>query len=118
MPAEAAITYSGISGYSGGGKKMIEDYEAQGKEAASHFAPYALTFNHKHLPEMKHYAGLKHDVLFQPVVGDFAQGMLTSIPLHASQLKRGTTSNDIQGAIAQHHAGSRFVSLAALGETQ
>ena len=116
LSPQASISYAGISGYSGGGKKMIEDYEAKGK-AASHFAPYALTFGHKHLPEMKHYTGLKHDVLFQPVVGDFAQGMLTSIPLQASMLKPGTTGEQIHAAIGQHHAGSRFISIAALGET-
>ena len=81
-----ALTYGGMSGYSGGGKKMIEDYEAKGN-AASHFAPYGLTFNHKHLPEMKLYTGLTQDVLFQPVVGNFAQGMLTSVPLHLSQIE-------------------------------
>ena len=113
LSADVPLTYGGISGYSGGGKKMIEDYEAKG-DGASSFAPYALSFNHKHLPEMKHYTGLSHDVLFQPVVGNFAQGMLTTLPLHASQLKSGVTGKDIHAAIAAHHAGSRFITVAPL----
>jgi N-acetyl-gamma-glutamyl-phosphate reductase len=113
LAAEVPLSYSGISGYSGGGRKMIEDYETRGAHA-SHFAPYALGFNHKHLPEMRHYTGLSRDVLFQPSVGDFAQGMLTSVPLHASQLRKGVSGRDVHAAIAAHHQGSRFITLAPL----
>lgn len=113
LAADVPLSYSGISGYSGGGRKMIEDYEARGARA-SHFAPYALGFNHKHLPEMRHYTGLSRDVLFQPSVGDFAQGMLTSVPLHASQLRKGVSGRDVHAAVAAHHQGSRFITLAPL----
>jgi N-acetyl-gamma-glutamyl-phosphate reductase len=113
LSAEAPLTYGGVSGYSGGGKKMIEDYEAK-RDAASHFAPYALTMNHKHLPEMKHYTGLKHDVLFQPVVGNIAQGMLTTVPLHLSQMKSGVTGADIHAAISAYHNQARFIAVSAL----
>lgn len=115
LPKDVPLSYAGISGYSGGGRKMIEDYEAKGT-AASHFAPYGLSLAHKHLPEMKHYTGLSHDVLFQPAVGDFAQGMLTSVPLHMSQFRRGVSGRDIHAAIAAHHAASRFVSVAPLDD--
>lgn len=111
LSKDAPLSYGGVSGYSGGGKKMIEDYEAKGN-AASHFAPYGLTFNHKHLPEMKYYTGLANDVLFQPVVGNFAQGMLTTMPLQAS----GKSGRDIHAAIADYHMGSRFISVAALDD--
>jgi N-acetyl-gamma-glutamyl-phosphate reductase len=113
LSPDVALTYGGVSGYSGGGKKMIEDYVAKGA-SASPFAPYALSLHHKHLPEMKHYTGVSHDVLFQPVVGNFAQGMLTTLPLHLSQLKTGTSGKDIHAAIADYHKGSRFLSVAAL----
>ena len=116
LAKDVPLSYAGISGYSGGGRKMIEDYEAKGK-TASHFAPYALSLAHKHLPEMKHYAGLARDVLFQPVVGDFAQGMLTSVPLHMSQFARGVSGKDIHAAVAAHHAASRFVAVAALDDS-
>ena len=110
---DVALNYGGVSGYTGGGKKMIEDYVAKG-EAASEFTPYALTFNHKHLPEMKLYTGTKHDVLFQPVVGDFAQGMLTTVPLFAAQMKSGGSLAQIYDLISAHHAGARFIEVAPL----
>jgi N-acetyl-gamma-glutamyl-phosphate reductase len=112
LSKDVSLTYGGISGYSGGGKKMIEDYEAKGK-TASHFAPYALAFNHKHLPEMKHYTGLTPDVLFQPVVGDFAQGMLTTVPLHVP----GLSGKDVHAAISDYHHKARFITVSPLHDT-
>ena len=109
LSRDVPLSYGGISGYSGGGKKMIEEYQAKG-DAASHFAPYALSFNHKHLPEMKHYAGLAHDVLFQPVVGDFAQGMLTTLPLHLP----GVSGHDIHAVISDYHAKAQFIEVTPL----
>ena len=109
LSRDVPLSYSGISGYSGGGKKMIEEYQSKGDDA-SHFAPYALSFNHKHLPEMKHYAGLAHDVLFQPVVGDFAQGMLTTVPLHLP----GVSGHEIHAAISDYHSKARFIDVAPL----
>src|SRR5665213_390706 len=117
LSPDVPLNYGGISGYTGGGKKMIEDYLAKGDQA-SEFTPYGLSFNHKHLPEMKLYTGTKHDVLFQPVVGDFAQGMLTTVPLFASQLKAGTTLEHLHQVIAAHHAGARFIEVAALGSAE
>ncbi|MCA0432045.1 MAG: N-acetyl-gamma-glutamyl-phosphate reductase [Proteobacteria bacterium] len=117
LSKDVALSYGGISGYSGGGKKMIEDYETKG-EAASHFMPYGLTFKHKHLPEMKHYAGVSQDVLFQPVVGNFAQGMLTTVPLHYSQFRAGVTARVIHGALEAYFHGCRFVSVAPLEATE
>ena len=113
LPKDAMLSYSGISGYSGGGRKMIEDYEARGGKA-SRFMPYGLTFNHKHLPEMKLYAGTTRDVLFQPAVGNYAQGMLTTVPLHLSQFKPGTDASLIHQALTTWFHGSRFVSMAPL----
>jgi N-acetyl-gamma-glutamyl-phosphate reductase len=117
LPRDAALSYSGISGYSGGGRKMIEDYEAKGN-GASPFMPYGLGFNHKHLPEMKLYSGISRDVLFQPAVGNFAQGMLATVPLHLSQLKPGTDAGLIQQALATWFHGSRFVTVAPQTEIE
>ena len=117
LSREVPLNYGGVSGYSGGGKKMIEDYVAKGHQA-SEFTPYALNFDHKHLPEMKLYTGTKQDVLFQPVVGDFAQGMLTTVPLFASQLKAGTTLEHLHEVIAAHHAGARFIEVVPLGSAE
>lgn len=103
LPADYPVTMSGISGYSGGGRTMIEDYEAKG-EAAPEFLPYALTLKHKHVPELKHYAGLKLDPLMQPAVGNFAQGMVTMVPLQLGALTRIPRGKELHSALADHYA--------------
>lgn len=118
LPADFPLTYNGISGYSGGGKQMIAEYEAA-DAVASHFMPYALTFSHKHLPEMTAYTGLSREPLFVPTVGDFAQGMTTFVPLQLGQLEKVPSGRDIHAAIADHFAAIKdgFVTVAPLGET-
>jgi N-acetyl-gamma-glutamyl-phosphate reductase len=113
LPADYAVSYNGISGYTGGGKQMIAEYEAAG-EAASQFMPYGLTFNHKHVPEMTKYTGLASAPLFVPNVGDFAQGMTTFVPLQLGQLATVPTGKQLHAAIADHFAAipDSFVSVA------
>jgi N-acetyl-gamma-glutamyl-phosphate reductase len=113
LPADMLVTYNGISGYTGGGKSMIGEYEAAGA-SASHFMPYGLTFNHKHVPEMTLYTKLSHTPLFVPTVGDFAQGMTTFVPLQLGDLGKVPTGKQIHAALADHYAGIRdsFVSVA------
>ena len=113
MPKSYPAFYHGISGYTGGGKKMIEDYVAKG-DAAPQYFPYGLGFNHKHLPEMKVYTGLAHDVFFEPIVGRFAQGMQTSVPVFLDLLTRKATAADIHALLTKHFEGSRFVEVAPL----
>jgi N-acetyl-gamma-glutamyl-phosphate reductase len=103
LPADYPVTMSGISGYSGGGRTMIEDYEAKGEDAPE-FLPYALTLKHKHVPELKHYAGLTLDPLMQPAVGNFAQGMVTMVPLQLGALARIPKGKELHAAIADHYA--------------
>jgi N-acetyl-gamma-glutamyl-phosphate reductase len=118
LPADHAISYNGISGYSGGGKQMIAEYEAAGA-SASHFMPYGLTFNHKHVPEMTLYTGLDRAPLFVPTVGDFAQGMTTFVPLQLGQLARVPSGRELHAAIADHFAAieDSFVVVAPYEET-
>lgn len=104
IPAGFPITMNGISGYSGGGRQMVEDYEAKGDDAPE-FLPYGLTFEHKHVPEFRRYAGLSRDPLMQPVVGDFAQGMLTAVPLQLAALNHVPSGAELHAAIADHYAG-------------
>ncbi len=113
MPKSYPVSYHGVSGYTGGGRKMIEDYVAKG-DAAPQYFPYGLTFHHKHLPEMKVYTGLTHDVFFEPVVGRFAQGMLTSVPLFTDLLSRKSSATEIHGLLAKHFEGARFIEVAPL----
>jgi N-acetyl-gamma-glutamyl-phosphate reductase len=113
MTADYPVTYNAVSGYSGGGRKMIEEYQAKGAGAIP-FHPYGLTFSHKHLPEMKHYAGLRHDVIFQPAVGNYAQGMMGCVPLFFELMGKGVTSEHVHRALADYYKGSRFISVAPL----
>jgi N-acetyl-gamma-glutamyl-phosphate reductase len=85
IPADYPVTFTGITGYSGGGKAMIADYEEMG-DTAPEYLPYGLTLSHKHLPELKKNAMLTRDPLMVPVVGDFAQGMVTMVPLQLGDL--------------------------------
>jgi N-acetyl-gamma-glutamyl-phosphate reductase len=122
IPADHPVIYHGISGYTGGGRQMIEEYVAEGVDA-SQFMPYGLTFQHKHVPEMTFYTGLKREPLFEPVVGNFAQGMTTSLPLQLGTLAKIPTGAEIHAAIADHFAGIKdsFVKVApydpALGKS-
>ncbi len=104
LPADYPVTFNGISGYSGGGRQMIEEYEAKGDEAPE-FLPYALGLKHKHIPELKTYAGLSRDPLMQPAVGNFAQGMVTVVPLQLGTLARVPKGAELHAAIADHFAG-------------
>jgi N-acetyl-gamma-glutamyl-phosphate reductase len=117
MSANYPITYNAITGYTGGGRKMVEDYVAKGRDA-SPFLPYGLTFNHKHLPEMKYYAGLKRDVIFQPAVGNYAQGMMGCVPLFIKGMAKGVTVAKIHKTLNSYFAKSRFVEVAPLEELE
>ena len=121
LPASHAISVNGVSGYSGGGKAMIADYESKG-DAAPEFMPYGLGFAHKHLPEMQHYAQLSTQPLFMPAVGNYAQGMLTCVPLQLAFLPRIPTGKELHAAIADHfasiaHSYVEVAPLAALERT-
>ncbi len=113
LTPDVAVSYNAVSGYSGGGRKMIETYEAAG-QTASPFLPYGLTFNHKHLAEMKAYAGLTRDVLFQPAVGNYAQGMLGVVPLFLKDLRKGVNLAEVHGVLNWAYEHCRFVEVAAL----
>ncbi|PBC73581.1 N-acetyl-gamma-glutamyl-phosphate reductase [Fibrobacter intestinalis] len=111
-------TYS-LTGYSGGGKKMIASYEADGAqqshpgESPRLFAPrpYALGHHHKHLPEMQKICGLENAPLFNPIVGPFYKGMAVSTAIFPSSLTKSATASDIQSILAEHYDGSRFVKV-------
>ena len=104
LPADFPVTVNGISGYSGGGRPMIEDYEAKGEDAPE-FLPYGLTLKHKHVPELRRYAGLSRDPIMQPAVGNFAQGMITVVPLQLGALPRVPKGAELHAALADHFAG-------------
>lgn len=113
LPRDAALTCFSLTGYSGGGKKMIAQYEAADREAAlSSPAPYALGQTHKHLPEMKAVAGLDTAPVFIPIVDDYYKGMSTTIPLHMSQLRGVGSVEALRQAYADYYAGQALVMVA------
>ena len=108
------ITVNAVSGYSGGGKAMIEAYEAH---HASPFELYGLTLAHKHLPELTLYSGLSRTPIFVPSVGNFKQGMLVSVPLHFDMLEGVQSAAELRDCLAKRYAGSEFVRVVDEAET-
>ena len=104
------LTINAVSGYSGGGKSMIEAYEAG---TAPPFELYALGLEHKHVPEIQAYARLSRRVLFVPSVGNFRQGMIVSIPLQLDALARRPSAEALSEALRAHYDGSEFVKVVA-----
>ncbi|XOV87443.1 MAG: N-acetyl-gamma-glutamyl-phosphate reductase [Pseudomonadota bacterium] len=112
LRTDIPLTISALSGYTGGGRQMVADYEARAREhpdALWYSRPYALHLDHKHLPEMQRYAGLEKTPLFLPSVGHFAQGMLVSIPLAAEWFKAETSVDKIAGVLTDTYAGEPCV---------
>jgi N-acetyl-gamma-glutamyl-phosphate reductase len=127
LPRAAAVTATSITGYSGGGKSMIADYEAAAAAAPGGLAaqpnaplaapcPYALTLAHKHLPEMKTHTGLTEPPVFMPIVGPFYKGLTVSVPLHQSQLGPSVGAAELHAALSERYAGERFIRVMPLGD--
>ncbi|WP_374306228.1 N-acetyl-gamma-glutamyl-phosphate reductase [Methylocella sp.] len=108
------IAINAVSGYSGGGKTMIADHEA---DRAPAFELYALGLSHKHLPEIEAYARLARRPIFVPSVGSFAQGMLVSIPLFLDELPARPKAGDLEAALRSHYAGARCVRVLSAPES-
>ena len=110
-PRTIPITINAVSGYSGGGKSMIESFE---KGTAPAFELYGLRFDHKHLPETQLYSNLQRTPIFVPSVGNYRQGMLVSVPLHLDTLPGKPAGADLHAALAKRYAGSTYVSVMPL----
>jgi N-acetyl-gamma-glutamyl-phosphate reductase len=108
IPADFPLSLNAVSGFSGGGRAMIEAHEAEGGPA---FELYALDLAHKHLPEIARFAGLSRPPLFVPSVGHFAQGMLVNLPLHLQALPGQPAATDLYQALATHYQGSAAIHL-------
>jgi len=106
VPTDYPITINAVSGYSGGGKSMIEAHDRDGGPA---FELYGLGLEHKHLPETHLYAGLTRRPIFVPSVGHFRQGMLVSIPLHLDTLPGKPMAADLQATLAARYQGCDLV---------
>jgi len=104
LPADFPVTVNAVSGYSGGGKSMIESYEVS--KTAPAFELYALGLEHKHIPELMAYARLERRPIFIPSVGNFKQGMLVSVPLHLDLLPANVTIKMLEEALTAHYAST------------
>jgi N-acetyl-gamma-glutamyl-phosphate reductase len=108
LPKDYPVVLPSVSGYSGGGRTMIEAHE---KGDAPAYEVYGLGLKHKHLPEIVKYSGLTRRPIFIPAVGGFRQGMLVELPLHLDTLPRQLKVKDLHDALAKHYAGSEWVSV-------
>ena len=113
LPASHAVTTWGVSGYSGGGRQMVEEFE-RGEHKSTVFT-YGLKLNHKHLPEMQQYSGLLHAPVFTPSVGAYRQGMLVHVPLNLWSLPKTVSGQQIYDCLAAHYAGKQHVNVMLFG---
>src|SRR5215207_11253866 len=111
VPVDYPVTINAVSGYSGGGKSMIQSFE---DGSAPSFELYGLGFEHKHLPETQLYSKLTRRPIFVPSVGNYRQGMLVSVPLHLDTLTGKPSGADLHDALAKRYAGSKYVSVMPL----
>ena len=114
IPKESRITVNAVSGYTGGGKQLIAIYESPEAEP---YGAYGFNLNHKHIPEMRKYAGLDHEPIFQPAVGAFAQGMLVSVPLFYDNMANVNNGKQLQECLKEWYKGSTFVSVREYNQT-
>lgn len=108
LPADWPYSVNAVSGYSGGGKALIERF---GNETEIGFRSYGMDLGHKHMPEMKRHAGLTHDVIFAPAVIRAYRGMIVEIPLHLKAMGLSATAPDLLQTLQDHYNGSHIVSV-------
>src|SRR5436190_289212 len=111
--ADSTPAVFGVSGYTGGGKELIAVHEKPGVEP---FGVYGMELTHKHVPEMKKYAGLKHAALFVPAVGHYAQGMLVMVPITRDIAAKKLAAADVQQVLAERYEGEKFVTVRPLAD--
>lgn len=119
VPKTWPVTINAVSGYSGGGRQMIAEFEDKADATYTDvpYRIYALTLAHKHVPEIQLRAGLAHAPLFAPAVGRYAQGMIVEVPLPLWALPGAPTSKQVHAALADAYAGEAFVGVAAVTES-
>ena len=118
LPADWPVSVNAVSGYSGGGKAMIAEFEdpAAPNHTTAPYRIYAMGLEHKHVPEMQTRVGLEHPPLFTPAVGRYAQGMIVEVPLPLWALPVRPTLEQIHSALDTAYAGQRFVEVASLAQ--
>ena len=118
LPPDYPINCFSLTGYSGGGRKMIEQYHAGGDHRLEAPRQYGLGLAHKHLPEMKMHGGLNRVPIFAPVVGNFYKGLAVSIGLRTDHLRAGASAESVHEALARYYEGERFLQVMPLNDPQ
>ncbi|MGI5989399.1 MAG: N-acetyl-gamma-glutamyl-phosphate reductase [Lachnospiraceae bacterium] len=117
LPADYPVTCFSLTGYTGGGKKMIAQYEGENRDRKLDSPGiYGLNQKHKHIPEMMKYTGLTHKPVFLPVVDDFAQGMASTVELQSRLLTGHPGAEEVRDRLAGYYAGETFVRVAPFEE--
>ena len=113
LQKECPVTCHSVTGYSGGGNKVIDQYESSDnrKQSFASSRHYALGLTHKHLPEMQKVSGLTYPPHFQPIIGNFYQGMAVSVPLFKHQLDKGLSAKEVQEFFASYYENQHFVKV-------
>ncbi len=118
VPASSPVTVNAVSGYTGGGKGLIEEFQSLPPESTSDaLRAYGFHLAHKHVAEMTKYSGLAHAPIFAPAVGRYAQGMLVEVPLQLWSLPGAPKPADLRNALMEFYQGERFVTVASETET-
>ncbi|MGB3641229.1 MAG: N-acetyl-gamma-glutamyl-phosphate reductase, partial [Rivularia sp. (in: cyanobacteria)] len=118
IPKDFPATINAISGYSGGGRKLMEEYQSASGEQANSYAYgiYGLTFGHKHVKEMHQHSGLQSPPLFVPAVGNFEKGMLVQIPLPLHSLQNQPSGELIHKTLKEYYQNEKYVSVAPMND--
>lgn len=119
IPADWPVTINAISGYTGGGKSLINNFEDPDDPAHTQtpFGVYGLPMEHKHVPEIQKFCGLSTRPLFMPSIGNYRKGMIVQVPLQLNALPGKPTPDDLHAVLTDYYAGKRFVSVATKDET-
>jgi N-acetyl-gamma-glutamyl-phosphate reductase len=113
MPSDYPVSCNSITGYSGGGKALIEKYEQNDgmNDYTKAPRPYGLSLSHKHLPEMKQHCGLEENPVFVPVVSNFYQGLAALVPIHTKLLSKQISTKEVQELFCEHYQNEKFVKV-------
>lgn len=116
LSADYPVTFHSLTGYSGGGKNLINKYNNLELSNINSPKPYALSLSHKHLPEMKKMGGLKNNPIFMPVVSNYFHGMVTTLPLATRLLKKKVSASEIQQILSEYYANEPFIKVMPFGD--
>jgi N-acetyl-gamma-glutamyl-phosphate reductase len=118
LDADTALSATSITGYSGGGRKLIEQYRVDPLPSRlTSPRPYGLSLAHKHVPEMTRWTGLRSRPVFMPMVANFYKGLAVSVPLHLSALSQSTDARSVHRALSERYGDERFVKTMPLSDT-